>query len=71
MKLENEFKCRHLRGDGRCKLKQCICNRGHCVHYFDCTECEFRLFTESQEPCERCYFASKSKMLEYIRKYTK
>lgn len=71
MELKDSFKCKHLRGDGRCRLKQRSCNKGHCGHYFKCSECEYGLYTGSQEPCNQCYFSTKASMLEYIQKNTK
>ena len=65
--MKNNFSCEFLRGDGRCKRKNAPCNRGHCVHYLRCQDCNYRLYTESQEPCYECYFRTKETMIEYIK----
>lgn len=72
--VEDSFKCRYRRGDGRCDRDACRCKKD-CSLKYACQNCTHSIIPYSQEPCASCYFQSKESMrkliLEYEHKHTK
>lgn len=65
MGLNDNFKCRLKRGDGKCGLDGCKCKK-KCDRKYLCQECASSIIPYSQEPCASCYFRDKETMRMYI-----
>ena len=64
--VEDSFKCRYKRGDGKCGLDGCCKCKKKCDKKYICSECSNSYIPYSQEPCASCYFKDKESMRQYI-----
>ena len=62
MGLNDNFKCRLKRGDGRCGRDACRCTPQKCDKRYSCVNCTASIIPLSQEPCASCYFRNKESM---------